>query len=84
MDVLGDLSWDNHSSGTSSSSGRMIVMLAMIFILVSWMSGMRLFVEVCVFGIMGHGMIVLYKGKGSPAIKRSSSSVRRRGVGNFN
>lgn len=31
-----------------------------------------------VFGIVGHGMIVLYKGKGSPAIKRASG---RRGVG---
>lgn len=66
--------------------GRRMVQVLLILIVVPVMSReMRLLVElllvVCVFGIFGHGMIVLYKGKGSPTIKRSSS---RRGVGNLN
>jgi hypothetical protein len=77
MSSLRDLRGDYHGRG-------MVVQFDGIVVLCMMMRSIRLRVElvvVGVFGIVGHGMIVLYKGKGSPAIKRPSG---RRGVGNLN
>lgn len=81
MSSLRDLRGDYHGRGMVLQVDRVVVLRVMS---VLRMSTIRLRVElvvVGVFGILGHGMIVLYKGKGSPAIKRPSG---RRGVGNLN
>jgi hypothetical protein len=81
MSSLRDLRGDYHGRGMVVQFDG-IVVLCIVSVLM--MRSIRLRVElvvVGVFGIVGHGMIVLYKGKGSPAIKRPSG---RRGVGNLN
>lgn len=84
MGSLRDLSGDHHGGGMVIQVGRIIILVVLSFLIVVRQISIRLGMElvvVGVFGIVGHGMIVLYKGKGSPAIKRPSG---RRGVGNLN